>query len=153
MNTQHASHHLASSTEFTVPDSRSTLREERHPNAVTAPPVNRGSMVPVPWRGFWNSIGTAVLMTLTNNAGHSGGEEADTHAIPAKRPAAWERAARRRRMVFLLITLLTTAIATTLFAGVQPQYDNAWLEYAQLGLFALLSAWVVTGFTTALMGL
>lgn len=146
MNTQHASNHLASSTEFTVPDSRSTLREERHPNAVTAPPVNRGSMVPVPWRGFWNSIGTAVLMALT---GRSGGEEADA---PAKRPAAWVRAARRRRMVFLLITLLTTAIATTLFAGVQPQYDNAWLEYAQLGLFALLSAWVVTGFTTALMG-
>ena len=54
--------------------------------------------------------------------------------------------------VFLLITLFTTAVATMLFAGVQPQYDNAWLEYGQLGLFALLSAWVVTGFTTALMG-
>jgi membrane glycosyltransferase len=28
------------------------LREERHPNAVTAPPLNRGSMAPRPWRGF-----------------------------------------------------------------------------------------------------
>ena len=31
---------------------RSPVREERHPNAVTAPPVNRGSMTPRPWRGF-----------------------------------------------------------------------------------------------------
>ena len=34
----------------------------------------------------------------------------------------------------------------------QPEYDNAWLQYGQLGLFALLSAWVVTGFMTAMMG-
>ncbi|MDB5851190.1 MAG: glucan biosynthesis glucosyltransferase, partial [Rhodoferax sp.] len=33
---------------------RSSVREERHPNAVTAPPVHRGSMAPLPWRGFWN---------------------------------------------------------------------------------------------------
>ena len=41
---------------------RSPVREERHPNSVTAPPVNRGSMTPRPWRGFWNSIGTALLL-------------------------------------------------------------------------------------------
>ena len=40
------------------------LREERHPNSVTAPPINRGSMAPRPWRGFWNSIGTALLVKL-----------------------------------------------------------------------------------------
>jgi membrane glycosyltransferase len=44
----------------TVPSQRSTLREERHPNAVTAPPINRGSMTPRPWRGFWNGMGTAA---------------------------------------------------------------------------------------------
>ena len=44
---------------------RSLLREERHPNAVTAPPINRGSMTPLPWRGFWNSIGTALLSTAS----------------------------------------------------------------------------------------
>ena len=43
---------------------RSILREERHPNSVTAPPINRGSMTPRPWRGFWNSIGTALLVKL-----------------------------------------------------------------------------------------
>jgi membrane glycosyltransferase len=44
--------------------SRSPVREERHPNAVTAPPVNRGSMAPRPWRGFLNSLGTAALVKL-----------------------------------------------------------------------------------------
>ena len=52
-------HH--SSRVATLHSTRPTSREERHPNAVTAPPVNRGSMPQRPWRGFWNSIGTALL--------------------------------------------------------------------------------------------
>lgn len=124
---------------------RSTLREERHPNSVTAPPLNRGSMTPRPWRGFWNSLGTAALM-----------------AIPGMRPAApkqaaqaqeaWQQAASRRRMVLMLIVLLTSGVATSLFAAVQPNYDSLFLEIGQLSLFALLSAWIVSGFGTALMG-
>ncbi len=126
---------------------RSRVREERHPNAVTAPPINRGSMPARPWRGFWNSLGTQLLLAL--------GGRASTSASPkpaAPEPAAWHKVAGRRRSAFLLIALLSTAIATALFASVQPHYDNAWLQYGQLGLFALLSAWVVTGFSTALMG-
>jgi len=123
---------------------RSKVREERHPNAVTAPPVHRGSMAPLPWRGFWNSIFTGVLMKASGRKAASAAE--------GPTPEAWQLAASRRRQVFLLITVLSTAMATALFAGVQPDYENAWLEYGQLGLFALLSAWVVTGFVTALMG-
>ncbi|HEY0201798.1 MAG TPA: glucans biosynthesis glucosyltransferase MdoH, partial [Burkholderiaceae bacterium] len=126
-----------------VANRRSTLREERHPNAVTAPPVHRGSMTPLPWRGFWNSVGTAILMTLT-------GRRATPHISETQE--AWQIAAARRRLVFMLITLASTAAATALFANMQPNYENAWLEWSQIGLFALLSAWVVTGFTTALMG-
>ena len=131
-----------------VVSSRSDLREERHPNSVTAPPVNRGSMPAKPWRGFWNSLGTSTLMALTGRS-----HEVQT-PLEAEQmaPEAWQRAASRRRAVFLLITLVTTAIATTLFAGIQPVYDSAVLQYGQIALFALLSAWVVTGFTTALMG-
>ena len=126
---------------------RSALREERHPNAVTAPPLNRGSMAPVPWRGFWNSLGTAVLLRLT------GRTQAGAATLPAARPAqAWEGAAQRRRWTFAILTVLTTALASFLFAGVQPDYDNAWLSYGQIALFGLLSAWVVTGFLTGLMG-
>lgn len=122
---------------------RSALREERHPNSVTAPPVNRGSMAPLPWRGFWNSLGTAVLAKAT-------GAQVPRFA-PARREA-WENAAARRRFAFLLLAFASTAVATSLFANAQPDYDNAWLQYGQIALFAVLSVWVVTGFVTALMG-
>ncbi|OUM02306.1 glucans biosynthesis glucosyltransferase MdoH [Variovorax sp. JS1663] len=125
---------------------RSLLREERHPNSVTAPPVNRGSMTPRPWRGFWNSIGTALLVKLG-----AGKPAAGTSRAP--QPAqAWQRAAHQRRLAFMALTVFSTIIASTLFAGVQPDYNNLWLEYGQIGLYGLLSGWVVTGFVTALMG-
>ncbi|MBN8749259.1 Glucans biosynthesis glucosyltransferase H [Xylophilus ampelinus] len=125
---------------------RSPVREERHPNSVTAPPVNRGSMTPRPWRGFWNSIGTALLLKL----GAGGRQAAPEVAQFPKQP--WERAAKQRRAVFMLLAVLSTAMASMLFAQVQPDYDNLWLEYGQIGLYGLLSGWVVTGFVTALMG-
>ncbi|RST54495.1 glucans biosynthesis glucosyltransferase MdoH [Variovorax sp. MHTC-1] len=129
---------------------RSPIREERHPNSVTAPPINRGSMAPRPWRGFWNSIGTALLVKL--GAG-SGAAKAACNAAPAaaaKQP--WQRAATQRRLAFMALTVFSTLIASTLFARVQPDYDNLWLEYSQIALYGLLSGWVVTGFVTALMG-
>ncbi|MDP2820216.1 MAG: glucans biosynthesis glucosyltransferase MdoH [Polaromonas sp.] len=122
---------------------RSRLREERHPNSVTTPPINRSSMAPRPWRGFWNSLGTAVLLRLTGTA---------RPAPAASAMAPWQHAAKRRRAVLVALTVLSTAFATALFADMQPDYDNAWLEYGKIALFGLLSAWVVTGFMTALMG-
>jgi len=126
------------------------LREERHPNSVTAPPINRGSMVPRPWRGFWNSIGTALLSTASRALPPYNRDAAA--ADVAEPTMAWQRAANRRRAVFALLTVLSTAFATSLFADAQPVHPNPWLQYGQLALFALLSAWVVTGFVTALMG-
>ncbi|MGJ7554011.1 glucans biosynthesis glucosyltransferase MdoH [Variovorax sp. RB2P76] len=127
---------------------RSVVREERHPNAETAPPVNRGSMTPRPWRGFWNSLGTAALVKL--GAGRSGETASAESAQQVKQP--WQRAAAQRRFAFMMLTLLSTVIASSLFASVQPDYNNVWLEYGQIGLYGLLSGWVVTGFVTALMG-
>ncbi|WP_297397687.1 glycosyltransferase, partial [Hydrogenophaga sp.] len=126
------------------------LRQERHPNSVTAPPINRGSMVPRPWRGFWNSIGTALLSTASRVLPPRTPPAASSEVAEA--PMAWQSAANRRRLVFALLTVLSTAFATTLFADAQPEHHNAWLQYGQLALFSLLSAWVVTGFVTALMG-
>jgi len=104
---------------------RSPVREERHPNAVTAPPVNRGSMAPRPWRGFWNSLGTAVLVKL----GAGGKPETESAEAGAQVKQPWQRAAAQRRFAFMALTLLSTVIASALFAGVQPDYDNVWLEY------------------------
>lgn len=127
--------------------SRSTLRAERHPNSVTAPPIRRGSMRPLPWRGFWNSVGTALLSTAM---GLLPGAPAQAQQAEAREP--WQDAAVRRRLVFALITLVSTGVASWLFAQAQPDYGNDWLEWGQIALFAILSTWVVTGFATALMG-
>jgi len=127
---------------------RSVLREERHPNSVTAPPINRGSMTPRPWRGFWNSIGTALLVKL----GAGGAAKASQQAAAPGARQPWERAAKQRRMTFMALALFSTVLASTLFARVQPDYDNLLLEYSQIALYGLLSGWVVTGFVTALMG-
>jgi len=135
-----------------TPSARSLLREERHPNAVTAPPINRGSMVPRPWRGFWNSIGTALLSAASSVLPPRTPATPATAAVEAPAPMAWERAANLRRGVFVLLTVLSTALAASLFADAQPVHENTWLQTGQLVLFVVLSAWVVTGFVTALMG-
>lgn len=141
-----ASAHTVAPTQ--APANAHTLREERHPNSVTAPPLNRGSMVPRPWRGFWNSLGTAALLSMT------GGEKTSVtrEAAQPQAQAPWMKATNRRRVFLPVATVLSTLLATVLFAHMQPDYDSAWLRYGQLGLFALLSGWVVTGFLTALMG-
>jgi membrane glycosyltransferase len=126
-------------------DTRSLLREERHPNAVTAPPLNRGSMVPRPWRGFWNSLGSGVLATASR-------------LLPPREPrvrvekAPWQRAADRRRLAFMLLAVLSTVLAAVLFSVAHPSGGNPWLQGAHTVLYVVLSAWVVTGFVTALMG-
>ncbi|NML43020.1 glucans biosynthesis glucosyltransferase MdoH [Ramlibacter sp. G-1-2-2] len=126
-----------------VKPARPTVRAERHPNSMTAPPFARGSMPPQPWRGFWRSIATALLQTLLR---------ARTSGKRSEPRAAWQDAADRRRVVLVLLTLASAGCASTLFALAQPEIGNAWLRWGQVALFAILSAWVVTGFVTALMG-
>ena len=121
---------------------RSLLREVRHPNSVTAPPVHRGSMPALPWQGFWKSVARA----LTGRTPRAEGAE------PAAPAQPWQAAAQRRRWTFVLLVLCSTVLASVLFAQVQPAYESAWLGWGQIALFALLSAWVVSGFMTGMMG-
>jgi membrane glycosyltransferase len=103
-------------------------------------------MTPRPWRGFWNSIGSGLLSAARPRAGRPRSVQDHSGAQP------WQQAASRRRLVFAVLTLISTAVASWLFANAQPDYGNAWLEYGQIALFTILSTWVVTGFVTALMG-
>ncbi|TMU78072.1 glucans biosynthesis glucosyltransferase MdoH [Hydrogenophaga intermedia] len=127
---------------------RSLLREERHPNAVTAPPINRGSMTPRPWRGFWNSIGTALLSTASGLLPPYGQRPAQA----GEPMEPWQNAANWRRAIFVALTLAWTLMAGLMFWELQPEGGNGLLRVAQLTLFVVLSAWVLTGFVTALMG-
>ena len=118
---------------------------KQHPNAETAPAINRGSMVPVPWQGFWMGLLIGIknlLLTQIHPFGLSGSS--------SKEP--WEHAAFRRRLFFAIFTLAVTTYATTLFIQIQPTYNNLWLQYGQVALFVLLSTWIVVGFSTAIMG-
>ena len=118
---------------------RPPTRAQRHPNSVTAPPIRRGAMPAHPWRGFWNSTFLALLST----AAAASGRPAQRRA--ARGAGALAARADRRRFVFALLTLLSTGIASWLFAQAQPDYGNPVLAWGQIALlFAILSAWVVT---------
>jgi len=122
--------------------------DERHPNALTAPPIVRGSMTPRPWIGFWNSIGVALVGTLHRWLPPR--QARQPH--PAAPLTPWQHAARGRRAVLGLITLVSVLLSAGLFLRTQPQSSHVWLEAAHMALFVLLSTWIVTGFATALMG-
>jgi membrane glycosyltransferase len=107
-------------------------------------------MVPRAWRGFWNSLAYTALQPVRKLTGQGGIQPAATAMRFAPQP--WQQVARSRRSIFLLLTLITTALATALFVDLQPDYGSDVLRYGQATLFALLSAWVVTGFMTAMMG-
>lgn len=103
----------------------------------TAPPINRGSMVPRPWTGFWAGL-VAGFMRSSSKA-----------AVPTE---AWEHAARNRRRVLMALVLAASLGAGLLLSHVLPPSSHALLRGLQIGLYTLLFAWVSAGFFTALMG-
>ncbi|KNZ30699.1 MAG: glucosyl transferase family 2 [Methylibium sp. NZG] len=121
-------------------------REPRH--EPTAPPIRRGSMVPVPWLGFWGGLKSAWAARTARAAGDApaGG------AAPTAGPAPWERAAARRRRALLWLIGGSAVLAAVLMARTQPMVDHPVVRVAQVLLFTLLFAWVSAGFFTALMG-
>ena len=110
------------------------------PGAST-PPINRGSMVAQPWRGFFRSLGDLAM-----------GRRKPSAAEHAHEPLPWERAAANRRRVLLALVMLSAAGATTLLANLLPMQQTAWLRTLQISLYGLLFAWVSAGFFTAMMG-
>jgi membrane glycosyltransferase len=114
----------------------------------SAPPIRRSSMVAQPWRGFFPGLGDMLLHALARigNFGRSSSSAGQPELLP------WQRAASRRRLTLLAMVMVSAAGATALLTQVLPQYENGWLRVAQIGLFALLFAWVAAGFVTALMG-
>ncbi len=108
----------------------------------SAPPVHRGSMVPVPWRGFVQGTKDALAGLF---------DAAPRPSAPAAREA-WEEASIRRRRTLLALIGLSALAAATLLVYAQPALAGTPLRVLQVGLFALLFAWVSAGFFTAMMG-
>jgi membrane glycosyltransferase len=123
-------------------------------DAATTPPLHRGSMPAQPWVGFWRGLGrglTSGLRRLLTPWAAPARPVAPANAASLAR----QRVSRQRRQVFMLLIALSTAGTTALFAHAQPTAPTplaAWMQAAQIALYALLSAWVTSGFVTALMG-
>lgn len=107
----------------------------------TAPAINRGSMTPRPWLGFWRGLAHGLLTApVAQHADH-----------PLQQP--WQRVARQRRAILLLIIALSTLAATALLFHTQTTGGpHPVLHAVQLILFVSLFAWVMAGFVTAMMG-
>jgi membrane glycosyltransferase len=121
-------------TQPTIPFSRAARRRYTH---AAAPDLARGSMVPRPWAGF--RAGLAAW-------GHA------SEPAPALAGVDAEGVARQRRRALLVGVLLTAALAAVMLVMTQPMQGFEPLRLLQVGLFALLLAWVAAGTVTAVMG-
>jgi membrane glycosyltransferase len=72
-----------------------------------------------------------------------------------KRPprSRWQRSAKFRRRILLVLLLAQTYLATSFMAEVLPYHGRKPMEIAILALFGILVAWISAGFWTAMAGL
>ncbi|HUL65128.1 MAG TPA: glucans biosynthesis glucosyltransferase MdoH [Burkholderiaceae bacterium] len=74
------------------------------------------------------------------------------------RPAAnaplqpWQETARQRRIALVWLIVLPTVLAAYIFADGLGLAASDWMAWLQLGLFSALSAWILGGFWTGLLG-
>ncbi len=109
---------------------------------VSTPPLSRTPMAPHRW-SFW--------ARLRGDEGERR-EVAATHLVhPAEKPA-WQRAASVRRVALGGLVVAQTWLATTFLASILPYHGRPPLELALLALFAVLFAWISSGFWTAIAG-
>ena len=121
-----------------MPLPRNDLIPAPSSRARTAPPLQRGSMTPSPWFGFWRGL----LFALWPGIRWTGAARFD---------CAWHGAARhRRRMLFVLVAAMVGA-ALVLRIDSGPFLPDAWW-WTSTALMTLLFAWVGVGCATAVMG-
>jgi len=105
------------------------------------PPLARGSMVARPWE-------QRPLRALLRR--FRGGQSPSPGATKTLLP--WQKVARRRRLALVWLIVLPALFATHIFADGLGTDTSEWMGWLQLGLFGALSAWVLAGFWTGLMG-
>ncbi len=64
----------------------------------------------------------------------------------------WRKAARRRRPVLAVLSVVPALLAAQFLAEMLPNQGTTLLEIAIIAIFAILFAWVSSGFWTSLMG-
>ncbi len=108
------------------------------PQAAAQPPINRTSMVPVPWAGH------PFLRPLRRLFGYRAPQPWQTQADV--------RPLMLRRVLLLVLVGLGAIVGTDFMADVLPGHGEGWAEQGLLLLFGVLFAWISAGFWTGLMG-
>jgi membrane glycosyltransferase len=119
----------------------------------TAPPIRRTSMSPKPWP-LKPTLRAFRVPRSERDHGEDNVGPRDSGAVPG-RPAPrerWHWVGVFRRMVLGLLIAGQTALATYSMTAVLPYHGAQPLETAMLLLFAVLFAWISSGFWTAFMG-
>ena len=128
--------------ELSAARSREVSQPVASTNAATAsyPPLVRGSMVARPWEPRPLSAWLRRQFRREPRAG--------TPALLQP----WQQVAHRRRIALVWLIILPTLLATYIFADGLALDVSDWMAWLQLGLFSLLSAWILGGFWTGLLG-
>jgi membrane glycosyltransferase len=138
---------------FTLPSIRDTLGRL---SLVSAPPINRTSMVPKRWpRGFFSRIMASLVPPKLVENGAAPAAALPPEGSDADSPDArgsWHRVAAVRHLVIAGLVVSQTYIAANFMSAVLPYHGAQPLEIALLILFTILFAWVSVGFWTAIAG-
>jgi membrane glycosyltransferase len=110
---------------------------------ISAPPIQRTSMAPEPWR-----LGAMFPFLRRRRQRELG--PADDRSETGRRQ--WHRAATLRRVVLFALIVAQTIYATDFMAAVLPYHGRQPLEVGILAMFAILFLWVSAGFWTAMAG-
>ncbi len=120
-----------------------------HLRLVTMPPVHRSSMTPNEWQNNpFKRLASWLRLRLSKRR--------DPEVAAAEAPHAgqvpWRVSGRNRRFFLLGLVILQTWVATYFMSAVLPYHGTKPLELVVLAIYAVLFAWVGSGFWTALMG-
>ena len=110
---------------------------------ISAPPIQRASMAPEPWR-------LGAIFPFLRRRRQAALGPADDRSEPARRQ--WHRAATLRRVVLFVLIVAQTIYATDFMTAVLPYHGRQPLEVGILAMFAILFLWVSAGFWTAMAG-
>jgi len=133
-----ASPREVSASDLSVPRAAHPLPDQPARTA-SYPPLARGSMVARPWEPH------PILAWLR-------GLRRPNAAAQAAPELPWQRVARRRRLALVVLIILPALLASRIFAdGLAPDVSD-WLGWLELGLFGALSAWILAGFWTGVIG-
>jgi membrane glycosyltransferase len=121
-------------------DAEAMLAQDIHgrPRLRTMPPIARSPMAPRGWPGRKLGPHNHAKATVTPSPDPTG---------------RWTRTATLRRFALVALIVAQSWIATQFMVNILPYNGRQPLEIAILALFAILFAWISTGFWTACAGL